>query len=296
MKKPDKSAVCFGEMLYDYLPEGRYPGGAPMNVALHMHQQGINTQFISSVGDDEDGRSLRQYLSERGLSTELIQTDREHDTSRVIADVTQSDDVKYEILEPVAWDFIRPTDEATQAVQQADLLLYGSLACRNQVTKDTLLTLLPQAAQTAFDVNLRAPHYTPELVEDLLHPANIVKVNEEEFSLLSEWYLEGSTDEKAMKQFIEQFGIDTLCITQGADGALLLHERQLHRQVGFVVEVTDTVGSGDAFLGTLLTYLLQGQPPEECLRYGCAVGAYVATQPGATPPLDHSAIERILTK
>lgn len=294
MKKPAKNAVCFGEMLYDYLPSGKYPGGAPMNVAVHLHRQGTAIQFISSVGNDEDGESLRQYLSERGLSTELIQTDADHPTGKVIADVTQSDDVKYDILQPVAWDFICPTEETVQAVQQADLLLYGSLACRHEVTRNTLLSLLPQAKQTAFDVNLRAPHYSTELIEELLGPADLVKVNEEEFALLSEWYLDGSTDEAAMRKLMQQYNLSTLCITQGAEGAILLYEDQLYFQPSFPIAVADTVGSGDSFLATLLTGLLHGKPPEETLRYACAVGAYVATQTGATPTLDTAAIEKIL--
>ena len=296
MKMPEnKQVVCFGEMLYDHLPEGKFPGGAPMNVALHLHQQGVDTRFISSVGQDEAGDSLLAYLKERGLSTELIQRDPAHDTSKVVADVTKSDDVKYDILQPVAWDFIRMTESAAQTVQQADLLLYGSLACRNEVTRQTLQELIPSAKRTAFDVNLRAPYYSPELIENLLHPADLVTVNEEEFALLSEWYLDGNTDEAAMREFLQRFKIDTLCITQGAEGALLLHEGQLYRQGGFKITVADTVGSGDAFLGTLLTMLLQGKSPQECLRYGCAVGAYVATQPGATPPLNQNAIEKIIT-
>lgn len=297
MKQPNpssSSAVCFGEMLYDHLPEGRFPGGAPMNVALHMQQQGVETRFISAVGQDEAGDALLAYLDERGLSTELIQRDPEHDTSKVIADVTQADDVKYEILQPVAWDFIRMQEAAARAVQETDLLLYGSLAGRHEVTRRTLRQLIPRARRTAFDVNLRAPHYTSELIEELLGLSGIVKVNEEEFALLSEWFLDGATDEGAMRKFTDQFGIETLCITQGEKGAGLLHDGQLYQQPGFRVTVADTVGSGDAFLGTLLTQLLQGHPPQECLRYGCAVGAYVATQAGATPRIDDEAIEKII--
>ncbi|MGD1890760.1 MAG: carbohydrate kinase family protein [Cyclobacteriaceae bacterium] len=295
MKKSANRAVCFGEMLYDYLPSGKYPGGAPMNVAVHMQQQNLTTHFISSVGKDEDGKSLRQYLKERGLSTELIQTDTDHPTGKVIADVTQSDDVKYDILQPVAWDFIRPTEEAIQAVLQADLLLYGSLACRHEVTRNTLLSLLPRAKQTSFEVNLRAQHYSIELVKELLGQADLVKVNEEEFAQLSEWYLDGSTNEAAMRKFMQKFDVSTLCITQGAEGAVLLYENQLYFQPSFPIEVADTVGSGDSFLATLLTGLLQEKPPAETLRYACAVGAYVATQTGATPAMDTVTIEKILS-
>ena len=288
------SIVCFGEMLYDYLPDGRFPGGAPMNVALHLHQQGVNTRFISSVGQDEDGTSLLDYLSDRGLPTDLIQIDEVYPTGKVLADVSQSDDVKYEILHPSAWDYIGLDAAIASAVEEADLFLYGSLAARDSASRSTLEELLRLASRTAFDINLRAPHYTRECITPLLEQANILKMNEEEFALLAQWYLNTDPSEEAARQLAQQFELDTVCITRGAEGATLLHGGQWWQQRGFQVTVADTIGSGDAFLATLLGKLLQGDPPEECLRYGCAVGAYVASQPGATPLLYASAIERIV--
>ncbi|MGB3849108.1 MAG: carbohydrate kinase [Tunicatimonas sp.] len=285
--------VCFGEMLYDHLPSGRFPGGAPMNVALHLLQQGVDTQFISSVGPDEAGESLREYLAERGLPTDPIQTDADHPTGKVLADTTQADDVKYDILHPVAWDFIEADPAAVQAVKETDLLLYGSLAARSATSRRTLEQLLALAPRTAFDVNLRAPHYDQETITTLLKQANLVKLNEEEFALLTQWYFGGESTENTVNQLAERFQLDTVCITRGAAGAELWHEGQRWEQAGFPVTVADTIGSGDAFLGTLLSKLLRGDPPPECLRYACAVGAYVASQPGATPRLNKEAIEKI---
>lgn len=286
--------VCYGEMLYDHLPRGRFPGGAPMNVALHLQQQAVNVQFVSRVGQDEAGESLRQYLEERGLSTDLIQTDARYPTGKVLADVTQSDDVKYDILQPVAWDFIEANPAAVQAVKDADLLLYGSLAARSGVSRRTLTELLAVATRTALDINLRAPHYDQGTITALLEGANLLKLNEEEFALLTQWYFGSEPTEDTVRQLAERFGLDTVCITRGAQGAELWHEGQRWEQAGFPVEVADTIGSGDAFLGTLLSKLLRGDPPPECLRYACAVGAYVASQPGATPRLDAEAIEQLM--
>ncbi len=291
--EPTPRIVCFGEMLYDHLPSGRFPGGAPMNVALHLLQQAVDVQFISRVGQDEAGKSLRQYLTERGLSIDLIQTDANHATGKVLADVTESDNVKYDILYPVAWDFIEAEPAAVRAVEAADLLLYGSLAARNATSRRTLEKLLALAPHTAFDVNLRAPHYDQETIATLLEQANLVKLNEEEFGLLTQWFFGGGPTENTIRQLAERFQLDTVCITRGATGAELWHEGERWEQAGFPVTVADTIGSGDAFLGTLLSKLLRGDPPPECLRYACAVGAYVAAQPGATPILDQEAIEKM---
>ncbi|MGB3778346.1 MAG: carbohydrate kinase [Tunicatimonas sp.] len=294
--KPSESApriVCFGEMLYDHLPSGRFPGGAPMNVALHLQQQAVDVQFISRVGPDEAGESLRRYLTERGLPTNLIQTDAHHPTGKVLADVTQADEVKYDILQPVAWDFIEADPAAVRAVKETDLLLYGSLAARSATSRRTLEQLLALAPRTALDINLRAPHYDQGTITTLLKQANLVKLNEEEFALLTQWYFDSEPTEDTVHQLAERFQLDTVCITRGAEGAELWHEGQRWQQAGFSVRVADTIGSGDAFLGTLLSKLLRGDPPPECLRYACAVGAYVASQPGATPLLDGGAIRKI---
>ncbi len=291
--EPTPQVVCFGEMLYDHLPSGCFPGGAPMNVALHLLQQGVEVQFVSRVGADEAGASLRAYLTERGLPTHLIQADADHPTGKVVADVTQSDDVQYDILHPVAWDFIDADAAALQAVAGADLVLYGSLAARSATSRRTLEKLLAVAPRTAFDVNLRAPHYDQKTVTLLLERANLVKLNEEEFALLATWYFGSEPTPEAVRQLAERFGIDTVCITRGAEGAELWHVGQHWQQAGFSVRVADTIGSGDAFLGTLLSKLLRGDPPPDCLRYACAVGAYVASQPGATPKLDAKSIKII---
>ena len=44
--------VCFGEILWDILPDRKMPGGAPMNVAYHLNQLGVPTAMISRVGTD----------------------------------------------------------------------------------------------------------------------------------------------------------------------------------------------------------------------------------------------------
>ena len=296
MKKPNSPRIaCFGEMLYDYLPDGRFPGGAPMNVALHLHQQGVDTQFISSVGQDEDGTALLEYLRDRGLSTDLIQIDEVYPTGKVLADVSQSDDVQYDILHPVAWDYIGMDAVLANAVEGSDLLVYGSLAARTEASRDTLEELLALAPRTAFDINLRTPHYTKESITSLLKRASILKMNEEEFALLTQWYLKTDATEAAVRQLAERFELETVCITRGAGGARLWHEGQQWEQPGFAVTVADTIGSGDAFLATLLSKLLRGDPPEECLRHGCAVGAYVASQSGATPVVDQSAVKAMLS-
>jgi sugar/nucleoside kinase (ribokinase family) len=56
------AVACFGEILWDVLPSGKQPGGAPFNVAVHLHQLGQPVRFISRVGADAWGTELRVFV------------------------------------------------------------------------------------------------------------------------------------------------------------------------------------------------------------------------------------------
>ena len=70
-----KSIVCFGEILWDILPSGAVPGGAPMNVAYHLQKLGLTPGIITRVGIDEKGKQLIDLLTGNGISTDHIQLD-----------------------------------------------------------------------------------------------------------------------------------------------------------------------------------------------------------------------------
>ena len=97
---------CFGEAIWDLLPDGPKPGGAPMNVALRLKRLGLSVQLITRVGRDADGEALIEYLQSQDLSTRYVQVDDKHATGTVTVDTSDPGDVRYEIRQPVAWDFI----------------------------------------------------------------------------------------------------------------------------------------------------------------------------------------------
>jgi sugar/nucleoside kinase (ribokinase family) len=109
------SVVCFGEILWDVLPTGPQPGGAPFNVAVHLHQLGQPVALISRVGTDEPGRELLAFIAAKGLATTYVQHDPSHPTGIVKADVDDASEVVYTIVQPAparwymaAWPPARP--------------------------------------------------------------------------------------------------------------------------------------------------------------------------------------------
>ncbi|QHV94955.1 carbohydrate kinase family protein [Spirosoma endbachense] len=282
--------TCFGEILWDVLPTSKQPGGAPMNVAADLRNFGLIAQLISRVGSDELGRELLDFLAEKAIPLDLVQVGQTHLTGVAKANISDCNEVTYKIVQPVAWDYIQLVPGLLKTVQQSDLFVYGSLAARSPQTHETLLALLAVAPRKVFDVNLRAPHYDRASVEELLHLAHIAKLNEHELIELSGWYGEENDLHGAMHQLRDRYQLETLCVTLGENGAVLLNETGLYSQTGFSVDVADTIGSGDAFLAAFLYKTLQGESPKKTLEFACATGAYVATQQGATPVFSEETI------
>lgn len=289
-----KNIVCFGEVLWDLLPSGKIAGGAPMNVAVHASQLGLNAIMISAVGNDELGEGITSFLLSRGLSIENIQKN-EYQTGIVEVTLDAKGSPSYSIIEPVAWDFIRLTDTAKSTIQVADALVFGSLALRNEISKLTLLQLQIDSKLKILDLNLRKPFYSPKLTDELLRVADIVKVNDEELEMICTWFGSFGNQIDNASFLKARFKLKGILVTRGANGAFFIDENnKLSEHQGFNVIVNDTIGSGDSFLAAFITKWLSGETPGEALKYACAVGAFVATQKGATPVISEENIMKAM--
>lgn len=275
---------CFGEVLWDILPTGKLPGGAPMNVAIHLRRNGYDPAVVSRVGNDDLGKELITFLEEQQINTAWLQMGQTHLTGVVKANILNRNEVVYKIVEPVAWDYIQYDEKTAAQIEESEIFLYGSLVARNNTSQQTLLQYLPLAKRKIFDVNLRPPYYTPERILTLLQFADIVKMNHQELAEICGW-LEAEGDEAQQMQFIkDRFNLELVIVTRGDKGAAVLHDASGYiEHAGFPVEVEDTIGSGDAFLATFLTNYLQKKPLDYTLERACLIGAFLATQRGATP-------------
>ncbi len=278
--------ICFGEILWDLLPEelgGRIAGGAPMNVAYHLNALGIESSIISRVGNDELGVELTDFLTKKAVSTDFVQIDDHLPTGVVDVTLDEKGSPSYKIVQPVAWDNVQNTEGSKKAVAEADAFVFGSLICRSAVSKQTLLGLLAVSKCAVFDVNLRPPFYDKGTIEPLLQKAQIVKMNEDELTIISNWYSLETDFKKQIKAIQARFDIKTLIVSHGSKGAYCFENGVIDFQKAFKITVRDTIGSGDAFLAAFLSEKMAGKNAKECLLTACKAGAYVATQTGATP-------------
>jgi fructokinase len=286
--------VCFGEVLWDVLPGGSLPGGAPMNVAYHLRKLGNDPALITKIGMDVHGENLVNLLSKSGVCTEYFQVDYEHSTGLVNANANERSEVIYDIVYPVAWDFIQWDDEFTELMAKTEFFIYGSLTSRNKVSRDTLYRLLDLAKTKILDINLRPPHFNRSHVEFLLTQAKILKMNSAELELITGWFSHFPEMEDRIKLLQDRFNIETVIVTMGGDGALVSKNGKIHYHPGYRVKVEDTIGSGDAFLAGFVNQLLKSSGTEDALSFASGMGAFVATRSGACPNYEVSDITDLM--
>lgn len=287
--------ICYGEILWDNFKDGRKAGGAPMNVALHLNKQGIDSNLISSIGNDAEGKDLLAFLEEQGLPVSLVQQHPSLPTGAVEVELDDTHQAKYIIKEPVAWDEIHYTEEAAMEIRDAGALIFGSLSSRRSGSRNTLQQFLSTARLKVFDMNLRPPHFDNLLILGLLQHTDILKVNENELEFLQHLLaLPQDSDREKLKQIRKKFGIEVICVTMGDKGAQVLAGEKWYQHPGYQVEVADTVGAGDAFLATFIAHYLLGEPMPSTLNYACAAGALVASRAGANPPYNSAELKNII--
>jgi fructokinase len=316
------NVVGLGEVLWDLLPTGPQLGGAPVNFAYHASRLGARVRVVTRIGKDDYGRETIRRLREIGLPDSTIQLDDAAPTGTAAVTLSADGVAHFSIQENVAWDHINATTESLAIAQAADAICFGSLAQRGQPSRyavQEIVAAAPRDALRVFDVNLRQPYYSREVVERSLHLANVLKLNEDELPILAAMFDLPSPTETRIERIAQMFRLQVVALTRGANGSLLYQqcegqsrssgggplpdpngaERLPHTRWSDCatrpVKVVDTVGAGDSFTAALVLGLLQNMDLDEVNTLANDVARYVCSQAGATPTLPVEFAARLAT-
>ncbi len=291
------NAICYGEVLYDIFGEEKKIGGAPLNLAVRTASFGFQVSMISAVGQDENGNGVIQYLSDNHVDVVGINQIQGPETGLVNVTLDESGSATYEIRYPAAWDFITANNNALEQVKNADVFFFGSLICRNDISKNTLIQLLklnPKMLKV-FDVNLRKPFYDGKLIRELMQHADFIKFNDEEILEIAQQMGFQSENLNSVIEFVvKETGAKSICVTRGKHGSLLFWKGKIYQHNGYPVKVADTVGAGDSFLASLIYQLMTDGDAKKALDFASAVGAIVASKHGANPEILLSEIQELM--
>lgn len=287
--------VCFGEVLWDVFQTHEKIGGAPLNVASRLSSFNHSVTMVSAVGQDNYGKKLIDYLKKNNINTNCIQILTGYETGKVKVILNDKGSASYDIKYPSAWDKISLIEASKSAVKNSDAFVFGSLAARDNISRITLYQLLEIAKYKIFDLNLRPPHYTKEVLIYLMEKADFIKFNDDELYEVSKYVgSKYNSLEQNLKYIAKKTNSKHICVTKGQHGAVLLYNDNLYYNSGFQIKVIDTVGAGDSFLGSLISQLLNKTNPQEALDFACAVGALVAQSEGANPKIILANIESFI--
>jgi fructokinase len=289
-----------GELLWDMLPEGPQLGGAPANYSVMAARLGNAAAIVSRIGEDELGRQALETLAPFPVDCGLLQRDTVQPTSRVTVELAEGQ-ATYVIHQPVAWDFLESTPEWLAAAGAADAVCFGSLAQRSAQSRETIHALVRATrpeCERIFDVNLRTPYYSAEILRESLRLASVVKMNDAEVPVVVG--LLGLTQDAAIglragaELILESFGgVKLVAITRGGEGSLLVGRSEWDEHPGIPIKVADTIGAGDAFTAAMTHYLLRGAPLKTLNEAGNRWGSFVASHSGAMPVISAETLSRI---
>jgi len=236
----------------------RFPGGKGANQALAARRLGAEVKLLACVGRDAAADEALALLHDGGVDLGACQHVDDAPTGTALIAVAPSGE-NHIVVAPGANRQLTP--------ESLQLPAADALICQLEVPTDAVA----KAAQEFvgfFCVNLAPATHVDVSV---LQRADLVIVNESEAA----WYgdsLSACT------------GI--VATTFGAAGAVLsLQGNDIARTKPPRVEAVDTTAAGDAFTAALTVALVEGQSPEDALKFACAAGAVAATKLGAQPSL-----------
>jgi fructokinase len=254
-----RQVVIFGEVLFDNFPDGRQIlGGAPFNVAWHLQAFNAKPLLISRIGADSAGDQIKSAMQKWGMTTEGLQLEKQHPSGQV--SITFNDgEPEYDIVANSAYDYIDAN--FLPKIANNCIIYHGSLALRNQTSLRALKKIKQISSAKSFvDINLRSPWWCPDLINNVLDEAHWLKVNDQEFSILSTISID--SEKLSADSLLTKKTLEMILLTRGSEGAEIVCKDGSQYQIKpeSKINVVDTVGAGDAFSSIILLGLLKHWP------------------------------------
>jgi len=304
--------VTFGESMLRLSPPGHqrlettdeldvHVAGAESNVAVAAGRLGLETAWLSKLPDSPVGRRVTTALSTHGVDTDVVwDGDGRQGTYYVeFGGTPRGTDVIYDRAD-ASVTTATPDELNTDRIAAADAFhTTGITPALSETLRSTTDALLEHAQDndttTVFDLNYRSKLWTPaearETLEDLFPAVDVLVVAERDARAVLD--REGDAEEIA-RELDATFDFEVTLITRGGEGSLALAGDMVFEQGVFEADETDTVGTGDAFVGGFLARWLDGFPVPDALEYGAATASLKRTIPGDIALVTPAEVERVV--
>jgi len=258
-----RKVIGIGETILDIIfrdekPSAATPGGSVFNTIVSLARLGIPVNFISEVGGDHVGRTVRNFMSDNGITTDFIDVYQDFKSPISLAFLNSQSDADYSFYK------VYPEERLNidlPIVEKNDIVIIGSYYSVTPSLRDKHVELLEAAKKAGaiiyYDPNFRYPHKSEAIklsqyILENLEYADIVRGSKEDFQVLYE--IEG-----ADKVYLDRvkFYCPTFIYTQGAEGIALRTTKVKKDYVIEPLQPVSTVGAGDSFTAGLIYGLLK---------------------------------------
>ena len=312
-----KKLCVIGEALIDFIPNEkglrlkdvmsfkRVAGGAPANVAAANAKLNGKSKIITKLGNDSFGHHLLEVFKSVNIDTsDLVMSDC-HSTALAFVSLSSDGNRDFLFYRKNCADLNLCEDEIKEnALDDCGILHFCSVDLVESPMKKAHKKLIEMAMNKniliSFDPNVRINLWDTHencrnAICEFLPYANIIKISDEELEFIS-----GKTNIEDAYEFFFKDRCQLLIYTMGKEGAMLItRDRQVFISKGYQVDVFDTTGAGDAFIGAFLHQLLKNhdlnldelkkESIQEYLDFSNLYAAYTTTKEGAIgamPTLD----------
>lgn len=250
-------------------------GGKGANQAVAAARLGACVSFVGKVGKDDFGRAIREQLIREGVDIRHLGIDAERPTgtAAILVDDAGENSI---VGVPGANLGLTPED----AHQAAELLQSSAIVL---APCETMIETIAEAFRIASEAGrmcILNPAPARELPDELLAMLDICVPNETELRMLTGRSTESLEDVVAAAELLRSRGVETVIVTLGSRGSLVVTESGQTHFPGVPVTAVDTSGAGDAFCGALAAALAEGDLLSEAVRQANIVAAISVTKPG----------------
>ncbi len=259
-KIPRAGETAYGEkFLQSY-------GGKGANQAVAASLLGAEVTLVAKTGDDPLGQQYRSHLQSSGVDISCLST-AESTSTGVATILVEPSGQNRIIVVKGANDFLSESDilAAEDAFAQSDYLII-----QLEIPLDTVRFAIELAQQVKIPVILNPAPATKVDAEffsstGLLSRVEFLIPNEIEAQSLTGISLPSDDNLSLYGEAFSRLGIDRVVLTRGEAGCVYFCQDKAQHYHGVMAKAVDTTGAGDAFVGSLGTFLAAGKTPEEAI-------------------------------
>ena len=271
-----KKVISIGAALIDFIPNQkvcelkdvisfeRVAGGAPANVSAVVAKLGGKSNFISKLGKDAFGDYIIETLKEANVNTDYVLRTDKANTGLAFVSLKEDGNRDFSFYRNPSADMLLEANEVKKEwFKECHSLHFCSVDLIECPMKDAHKKAIEFALENksiiSFDPNVKLPLWDSEescrdAILEFLHLAHIVKISDEELEFITGY----DTVDKA-KEVLFNGSVKMVIFTKGKDGAEIYTKDKVVSIEGNVVEVVDTTGAGDSFIGAFLFKLLENE-------------------------------------